>query len=105
MNFCRFFIDRPVATILMSLAIFMAGVICYPLLPVATMPDATTTNIMVVASQPGADPQQMATSVTTPLERRLGSIADVKSIESDTSQGQAQIFIEFSSSRNIDGAL
>ncbi|EHH68063.1 efflux RND transporter permease subunit [Gluconobacter morbifer] len=105
MNFCRLFIDRPVATTLMSVAIFMAGVICYPLLPVATMPDATTTDIMVVASQPGADPQQMASSVTTPLERRLGSIADLQSIESDTSSGQAQIFMEFSSSRNIDGAL
>ncbi|GBQ89790.1 efflux RND transporter permease subunit [Gluconobacter albidus] len=105
MNFCRLFIDRPVATTLMSIAIFMAGLICYPLLPVATMPDMTTTSIMVVATQPGADPQQMATSVTTPLERRLGSIADLESIESDTSAGQAQIFLEFSSSRNIDGAL
>ncbi|QDH16841.1 efflux RND transporter permease subunit [Swingsia samuiensis] len=105
MNFSRLFIDRPIATSLLSIAIFFAGLICYPLLPVATMPDMTASAIMVVASQPGADPQQMTTSVTTPLERRLASIADVESIESDTSQGSADIFVDFSSSRNINGAL
>ena len=105
MNFCRLFIDRPVATTLMSIAIFVAGVVCYPLLPVATMPDMATTSIMVQVSQPGADPQQMSTSVTTPLERRLASIADLQDIESDSSSGSASIFLDFSSSRNIDGAL
>lgn len=69
------------------------------------MPDMTATSIMVVANQPGADPQQMVTSVTTPLERRLASIADLKILESETESGQASLFLEFSSSRDINGAL
>ncbi|GBR53632.1 multidrug efflux pump acriflavin resistance protein AcrB/AcrD/AcrF [Neokomagataea thailandica NBRC 106555] len=105
MNFCRIFIDRPVATTLMSLAIFVAGIICYPLLPVATMPDMASTAIMVVATQPGADPEQMATSVVGPLEHRLAGLADLESIESETNQGSSSIFLNFSSSRNSDGAL
>ncbi|MXV37060.1 MULTISPECIES: efflux RND transporter permease subunit [unclassified Saccharibacter] len=105
MNFCRFFIDRPVATTLLSIAIFLAGMVALPLLPVATMPDITATAIMVVGSQPGADPQQMATSVTTPLERHLASIADVKTLESVSENGQTTITLEFAPSRNIDGAL
>ncbi|QHI95985.1 nodulation protein [Aristophania vespae] len=105
MIFSRFFIDRPVATTLFALAIFLSGLIALPFLPVATMPDMTATAIMVVADQPGADPQQMATSVTTPLERRLASIADLKTLESETQNGQASLFLEFSSSRDINGAL
>ncbi|MDF7673779.1 efflux RND transporter permease subunit [Acetobacteraceae bacterium ESL0709] len=105
MAFSRFFIDRPVATTLFALAIFLSGLIALPSLPVATMPDMTATSIMVVANQPGADPQQMVTSVTTPLERRMASIADLKTLESETQSGQASLFLEFSSSRNIDGAL
>lgn len=105
MNFCRIFIDRPVATTLMSLAIFAAGIICYPLLPVATMPDMASTAIMVVASQPGADPEQMATSVVGPLEHRLAGLADLENIESTTSQGSSSLFLNFASSRSPDGAL
>lgn len=105
MAFCRLFIDRPVATTLLAIAVFLSGMIALPLLPVATMPDITATAIMVVGSQPGADPQQMATSVTTPLERRLASIADIKTLESNTQNGQTTISLEFKSSRNIDGAL
>ncbi|MCX5616157.1 efflux RND transporter permease subunit [Bombella sp. TMW 2.2559] len=105
MIFCRLFIDRPVATTLLALAIFLSGLIALPFLPISTMPDMTATSIMVVANQPGADPQQMATSVSTPLERRLASIADVQSLESVTSSGQTSIFMDFSSSRDIDGAL
>nr|WP_294914352.1 efflux RND transporter permease subunit [uncultured Neokomagataea sp.] len=105
MNFCRIFIDRPVATTLMSIAIFVAGIICYPLLPVSTMPDMSSTAIMVVATQPGADPEQMATSVVGPLEHRLTGLADLQSIESETTQGSSSLFLDFSSSRNPDGAL
>ncbi|MCX5618888.1 efflux RND transporter permease subunit [Bombella pollinis] len=105
MVFCRLFIDRPVATTLLALAIFLSGLVALPFLPVATMPDMTATAIMVVASQPGSDPQQMATSVSTPLERRLATIADVQSLESTTGSGKTSIFIDFAPSRNIDGAL
>nr|WP_202405370.1 efflux RND transporter permease subunit [Saccharibacter sp. 17.LH.SD] len=99
------FIDRPVATTLLAIAIFLGGCVALPFLPVSTMPDITATSIMVIANQPGADPQQMATSVATPLERRLSAIADVQTIESDTQSGQTSIVMEFSPSRNIDGAL
>ena len=105
MVFCRLFIDRPVATTLLALAIFLSGLIALPFLPISTMPDMTATSIMVIANQPGADPQQMATSVSTPLERRLASIADIQTLESVTSSGQTSIFLDFASSRNIDGAL
>ena len=105
MVFCRLFIDRPVATTLFALAIFLSGLIALPFLPISTMPDMTATSIMVIANQQGADPQQMATSVSTPLERRLASISDVQTLESITSSGQTSIFMDFSSSRNIDGAL
>lgn len=105
MSFCRLFIGRPVATTLIALVIFLSGLIALPGMPVATMPDMTATAIMVVASQPGANPQQMASSVTTPLERRLAGIADVTSVESTSQSGTATILLEFSSSRNINGAL
>ncbi|PHI96650.1 nodulation protein [Parasaccharibacter apium] len=105
MVFCRVFIDRPVATTLLALAIFLSGLVALPFLPIATMPDMTATSIMVIANQPGATPQQMATSVSTPLERHLASIADVQTLESSTGSGQTSIFIDFSPSRNIDGAL
>lgn len=105
MVFCRLFIDRPVATTLLALAIFLSGMIALPFLPISTMPDMTATSIMVIANQPGSDPQQMATSVSTPLERRLATIADIQTLESVTTRGQTSIFLDFSSSRNINGAL
>ncbi|AOX20932.1 efflux RND transporter permease subunit [Kozakia baliensis] len=105
MNFCRLFILRPVATTLLALSLLATGLICYPLLPVANTPDVSSSTINVEVSQPGASPQQMASSVTTPLERFLGQIADVSTIESDTENGNAFIRIDFASSRNIDGAL
>lgn len=105
MSFCRLFIERPVATTLIALAIFLTGAISLPTLPIASMPDLTATAIMVIAQQPGADPNQMATSVTTPLERRLAAISDVVSLESSSENGQATILLEFSPSRNINGAL
>ncbi|WP_156938846.1 efflux RND transporter permease subunit [Asaia astilbis] len=75
MNFCRLFIMRPVATILLALSLFVAGAICYPLMPVASLPDIGSSTINVEIEQPGASPEQMVSSVTTPLERYLGQIA------------------------------
>lgn len=96
---------RPVATTLLALSLFVTGLICYPLLPVANTPDVSSSTINVEISQPGASPDQMASSVTAPLERYLGQIAGVKQIESDSETSAAYIRIDFVASRNIDGAL
>ncbi|RBM06013.1 efflux RND transporter permease subunit [Novacetimonas cocois] len=104
MNLCRVFIMRPVATTLVSLALLLAGVFAYRVLPVGDLPNISVPIIYVVASQPGASPQQMASSVTTPLERRLGQIAGVNEIESDSSQDSAFILLTFDDSVNIDAA-
>ena len=105
MNLCRLFIMRPVATILLALSLLAAGAICYPLMPVASLPDIGSSTINVEIEQPGASPEQMVSSVTTPLERYLGQIAGVKQIESDSENSFAYIRIDFVESRNIDGAL
>ncbi|QHC35085.1 efflux RND transporter permease subunit [Komagataeibacter xylinus] len=104
MNLCRVFILRPVATTLMALAILLSGVFAYRLLPVGDLPNIAVPVIYVMATQPGASPQQMASSVTTPLERRLGQVAGVSSIESDSSQDSAFILLIFNESTNIDAA-
>jgi multidrug efflux pump len=104
MNICRPFIARPVATTLISLALVIAGLFAYRALPVADLPNISVPIIYVVATQPGASPQQMATSVTTPLERRLGQISGVSTIESDSTDSTAFILLTFDDSRNIDGA-
>ncbi|WP_281649540.1 efflux RND transporter permease subunit [Novacetimonas hansenii] len=104
MNLCRIFILRPVATTLVSLALLLAGVFAYRILPVGDLPNISVPIIYVEATQPGASPQQMASSVTTPLERRLGQIAGISTIESDSSQDSAFILLTFNDSVNIDSA-
>lgn len=105
MNICRLFIARPVMTILLAASIFAAGLVCYPLMPVADMPDIGSSTIAVRVEEPGATPQQMATNVISVLERHLTSIAGIKSMESQSSTGEGYIEVNFVSSRNIDGAL
>lgn len=105
MNFCRLFILRPVATILLAVSLLAAGAICYPLMPVASLPDIGSSTINVEVEQPGASPEQMVSSVTTPLERYLGQISGVKRIESESDNSFAYIRLDFVQSRNIDGAL
>ncbi|WP_019090705.1 efflux RND transporter permease subunit [Komagataeibacter europaeus] len=104
MNLCRIFILRPVATTLLAAAIVLSGLFAYRVLPVGDLPDIAVPVIYVVANQPGASPQQMASSVTTPLERRLGQIAGISEIESDSSQDNAFILLTFNDSTNIDSA-
>ncbi|MBB2202053.1 efflux RND transporter permease subunit [Gluconacetobacter tumulisoli] len=104
MNPCRPFILRPVATTLISLALVIAGMFAYRVLPVGDLPNISVPIIYVVATQPGASPQQMASSVTTPLERRLGQIAGISEIESDSTDSTSFILLTFDDSRNIDGA-
>ena len=104
MNLCRVFILRPVATTLLAAAMLLAGLLAYRTLPVGDLPDIAVPVIYVMATQPGASPQQMASSVTTPLERRLGQVAGLSEIESDSSQDNAFILLTFDESTNIDSA-
>jgi multidrug efflux pump len=98
------FIRRPVATTLLTAGILLAGVVGFFLLPVAPLPQVDFPTISVQASLPGASPETMASSVATPLERHLGTIADVTEITSSSSVGQSRITLQFDLSRNIDGA-
>ena len=82
MNLSAPFIQRPVATTLLTLGILLAGIMAFRLLPVAPLPQIEFPAIAVVASMPGASPEVMASSVATPLERHLGTIADVTEMTS-----------------------
>jgi multidrug efflux pump len=98
------FIARPVATTLLTIGVFLAGALGFMRLPVSPLPKVDFPTISVQASLPGASPDTVATSVTTPLERRLGAIAGVTEITSTSTVGNARITLQFDLSRNIDGA-
>ncbi len=98
------FIQRPVATSLLSLALLMAGAVAYSILPVASLPNVDMPVIGVSAGMPGASPETMASSVATPLERQFGRIAGVNQMTSASSLGAASVTLQFDISRNIDAA-
>ena len=98
------FIRRPVATTLLAVAILLSGLLAYFHLPVAPLPNVTYPVVVVSASMAGASPNIMASTVTAPLERRLGSIADVNELTSTSSVGSASITIQFGLDRDINGA-
>src|SRR5476649_2750146 len=98
------FIARPVATILLTLGVALAGGVAFFLLPISPLPQVDFPTISVSASLPGASPETMATSVATPLERHLGQIADVTEMTSQSSVGNARITLQFGLDRDIDGA-
>ena len=97
-------IRRPVMTILLSLAIVIAGVVAYGRLPIAALPSYNSPTINVSASLPGASPETMASSVATPLERQFSTIAGVKVISSSSTRGSTSVTLEFDEDRNIDAA-
>jgi len=103
-KFFALFIYRPVATMLISLAITLCGVLGFQLLPVAPLPQVDYPVIMVSASLPGAAPETMASSVATPLERSLGRIAGVNEMTSMSSLGSTRIILQFDFDRDINGA-
>ena len=98
------FIQRPVATSLLSLALLLAGSVAYSILPVASLPDVDFPVIGVGAGLPGASPETMASSVATPLERQFGRIAGVNQMTSTSSLGSASVTLQFDINRNIDAA-
>ncbi len=95
---------RPVATTLLSCGLLLAGIIAYFLLPVAPLPEVDFPAIFIQAQLPGASPETVATSVSTPLERHLSAIAGVEEMTSQSSVGNAQIVLIFDLNRNIRGA-
>ncbi len=104
MNLSAPFIARPVATILLTLGVALGGILAFRLLPVAPLPQIDFPAIAVIAQMPGASPEVMATSVATPLERHLGTIADVTEMTSVSSQNQTVVQLIFGLDRDIDGA-
>lgn len=104
MNLSAPFIRRPVATMLLSLAIMLLGAVSFGLLPVSPLPQMDFPVIVVSANLPGASPEVMASTVATPLERKLGSIAGVTTLTSSSNQGSTRVIIGFELGRDIDGA-
>jgi len=98
------FIKRPVATTLLSCGLALVGIVAYFLLPVAAMPEVDFPAIVVQAALPGASPDTVSTSVTTPLERHLSGIAGVDEMTSSSSVGSARVVLVFDLSRDIHGA-
>jgi multidrug efflux pump len=98
------FIRRPVATTLLTIGLALAGGVAFFLLPVSPLPNVDLPTIVVSASLPGASPETVATSVTTPLERHLGTIAGVTEMTSQSAVGSSSVVLQFDLSRNIDGA-
>ncbi len=104
MNLSAPFIARPVATTLLTIGIALAGLVAFLKLPVSPLPRVDFPTIQVIASLPGASPETVATSLTTPLERALGAIAGVTEITSMSTVGNSRITLQFDLSRSIDGA-
>src|SRR6201996_8653278 len=104
MNISAAFIARPVATILLSIGVLLAGAVAYRFLPVASLPRIDIPTIVVFAARPGADPQTMAASVAAPLERRIGEIPGVSELTSTSAVGNTSIIVQFDIDRDINGA-
>ena len=104
MNLSAPFVARPVATTLLAIGLTLAGAVAFTRLPVSPLPQVDFPVISVTAQLPGADPETMASTVATPLERQLGRIAGVNEITSSSSLGSTRITLQFDLSRNINDA-
>jgi multidrug efflux pump len=104
MNVSETFIRNSVGTTLLTIAVALAGIIAFRLLPVSPLPEVEFPTIQVQAQLPGASPQTMASSVATPLERQFGRIAGLTELTSSSSLGSTSIVLQFDLSRNIDAA-
>ena len=103
-HFSAPFIKRPVATMLLSVAIILAGAVAYELLPVASLPQVEYPVISVGTNLPGADPETMASAVATPLERQFAKIAGINEMTSTSSLGSVSITMQFDLNRDVNGA-
>src|SRR5215471_17987412 len=104
MNISAPFINRPVGTSLLTIALALAGCLGFLFLPVSPLPQVDFPTIQVSANLPGANPQTMASSVATPLERQFGKIAGVTQMTSTNNLGSTNIVLQFDLSRDINGA-
>src|SRR3954463_5754911 len=104
MNLSEPFVRRPVATVLLTIGLALAGVGAFFVLPVSPLPQVDYPTLSVSASLPGASPDTMASSVATPLERRLGVIAGVNEMTSNSGNGSTRISLQFDLNRKIDSA-
>ena len=104
MNLSKPFVQRPIATVLLTLGLALAGIAAFFVLPVSPLPQVDFPTISVSASVPGASPETMASSVATPLERRLGVIAGVNEMTSNSGNGSTRISLQFELNRKIDSA-
>ncbi|MDQ6619773.1 MAG: efflux RND transporter permease subunit [Pseudomonadota bacterium] len=104
MNLSEPFVRRPVATVLLTIGLALAGIAAFFVLPVSPLPQVDFPTISVSARLPGASPDTMATSVATPLERRLATIAGVNEITSSSANGSTRITLQFDLNRKIDSA-
>ena len=104
MNLSAGFITRPIATALLMVAVVVLGVVSYTLLPVAALPSIDSPTIQVTAQMPGADPQTMASSVATQLERQFGQIPGLSQMTSSSGTGFTEITLQFDRTRTVDSA-
>ena len=104
MNLSRPFIHRPIATVLLTLGLALAGMAAYFVLPVARLPAVEFPVIFVNASMAGASPADMARTVATPLERTLGTISGVNEMTSSSNTGSTRVVLQFDLGRDIDSA-
>jgi multidrug efflux pump len=104
MNISAPFIHRPVATTLLTIAVAIAGIVGYTVLPVAPLPQVDFPTIQVQSSLPGASAEIMASSIATPLERQFSHIAGVTEMTSSSSLGSTNVTLQFELSRDINGA-
>ncbi len=102
MNICAPFIRRPIATSLLAIGVFTLGMICYFLLGVAALPNLEFPAIFVTASQPGGSADVMSSTVAAPLERHLGQIPGIDTINSSSSENSASVILLFDGSRSVD---
>ena len=105
MNISAPFIQRPIATALLMVGLLVGGLVAYPLMPVAALPNVNYPTLIVTAQMPGADPQTMASSVASPLELQFGEIPGLTQMTSASALGYTQITLQFDLSRQIDGAV
>jgi multidrug efflux pump len=98
------FIHRPIATSLLGVAVLLGGLLGYLWLPVSSLPQVDFPTIQVTTQLPGANPETTANLVTAPLERQLGQIPSLSSMQSTSSFGVSQISLQFDLNRDIDGA-
>jgi hydrophobe/amphiphile efflux-1 (HAE1) family protein len=105
MNISAPFVARPIATTLLMVGLLLGGLVAYPLLPIAALPNVNFPTLQVTAQLPGADPNTMASSVATPLETQFGQIPGLTQMTSASALGFTQITLQFDLTRPIDGAV